>query len=526
VVFAGALLFAIRVFTLPFSAYLKHLNIDDSFYYYKIARNLAMGRFSTFDGIHVTNGYHPLWALLLTPIFAVLHDPILALRAAKMLELALLLLAALLIMAGGRKAGWSPIVAMAVPVALFGAPVLYLGMETSIQALLFAALMCGLVRRALGPDRLASFLIIAVCCLLPWARLETLSISIAAMAAASLFSIWTDRRHFRTIAAGWALLGLSLAAYFLYNQSVFESPIPVSGAIKNYWSSGRFAAAGGYDLVANAKPYLRVHRALIGVSAFTALIALASWTVRNYRASRGMEANKAIDLFVLLMAIGYAARLVYSILFVHYAYDNLYYYVPAYILAALAAPYSLSRLLLLAQMLAPPWRAHALASGVAGGAALLAVALQAHPWSLPALWQAPGSPANWLEASFVGASWINRNLPSGAVVGSPDSGVLGYFSDRRVVNLDGLVNTKDFFAAIKTQSVESWMRREGVTHLANAVRTDVADGCAWIAAGSLQTRPYSACRPLYQGVLFREAWLGKTDEMQFRVYSFGAGSGT
>ena len=39
---------------------------DDFFYYLKIAMNLAAGRGSTFDGFHLTNGYHPLWLLILS----------------------------------------------------------------------------------------------------------------------------------------------------------------------------------------------------------------------------------------------------------------------------------------------------------------------------------------------------------------------------------------------------------------------------------------------------------------------------
>ena len=43
---------------------LRDVNGDDSFYYFQIARNLAEGKFSTFDGgITQTNGYHPLWML-------------------------------------------------------------------------------------------------------------------------------------------------------------------------------------------------------------------------------------------------------------------------------------------------------------------------------------------------------------------------------------------------------------------------------------------------------------------------------
>lgn len=39
---------------------------DDFFYYAQVAKHLAHGAGSTFDGIHRTNGYHPLWLLCLT----------------------------------------------------------------------------------------------------------------------------------------------------------------------------------------------------------------------------------------------------------------------------------------------------------------------------------------------------------------------------------------------------------------------------------------------------------------------------
>jgi hypothetical protein len=37
---------------------------DDYFYYLRVARNIAAGHGSTFDGSHLTNGYHPLWMLV------------------------------------------------------------------------------------------------------------------------------------------------------------------------------------------------------------------------------------------------------------------------------------------------------------------------------------------------------------------------------------------------------------------------------------------------------------------------------
>lgn len=41
---------------------------DDALYYFTIARNLASGCGISFDAVHATNGMHPLWLFLITPI--------------------------------------------------------------------------------------------------------------------------------------------------------------------------------------------------------------------------------------------------------------------------------------------------------------------------------------------------------------------------------------------------------------------------------------------------------------------------
>lgn len=49
---------------------LKEFVIDDAFYYISVAQNLALGLGSTWDGITPSNGYHPLWMLLLTGFYS------------------------------------------------------------------------------------------------------------------------------------------------------------------------------------------------------------------------------------------------------------------------------------------------------------------------------------------------------------------------------------------------------------------------------------------------------------------------
>src|SRR5262245_58231531 len=69
------------------------LTLDDGFYYFKIAQQIAHGAGSTFDGMHLTNGYHPLWLLCLTPIFWLTSAPDAALILGVILQGVLLALA-------------------------------------------------------------------------------------------------------------------------------------------------------------------------------------------------------------------------------------------------------------------------------------------------------------------------------------------------------------------------------------------------------------------------------------------------
>ena len=97
--FAGYMLTNFDVINL-----LRDVNSDDSFYYFQIARNLAKGKFSTFDGgITRTNGYHPLWLLLITPFYWI-FDPETALFAIKAFEIMLIAGGVALIAAAARLA--------------------------------------------------------------------------------------------------------------------------------------------------------------------------------------------------------------------------------------------------------------------------------------------------------------------------------------------------------------------------------------------------------------------------------------
>ncbi len=70
-IIVGVLFQFIFLFSHNFKGLLLNTLPDDAFYYFRIARNIVEGYGSTFDGVNITNGYHPLWMLVLLPIFKI-----------------------------------------------------------------------------------------------------------------------------------------------------------------------------------------------------------------------------------------------------------------------------------------------------------------------------------------------------------------------------------------------------------------------------------------------------------------------
>ena len=82
-----ALVISVIAIVSPACSLYNWFNTDDGYYYFTVARNIAAGNGSTFDGINLTNGYHPLWMLVCVAVFFLFGggDPILPLRVIALL---------------------------------------------------------------------------------------------------------------------------------------------------------------------------------------------------------------------------------------------------------------------------------------------------------------------------------------------------------------------------------------------------------------------------------------------------------
>ena len=455
VAFAAHMLTQLDIFYL-----VRDLYRDDAFYYFEIASNMAEGQFSTFDGgITRTNGYHPLWLWLITPIYWLL-DKEAALLAIKALEILLIAGAAMLVAGAARLARLPWILLVGLLPALYQVPALYYGLEAAVGLFSLALFMLALVLYGRDAARWRR-LLAAVAFALPWARLEYVAISLAGTGALLLLEwTWQERPrgelkftspNLRTFVPMFGALA-GILSYFAYNQLVFGGPVPVSGATKRVWSQYRWQASGGYDLLQNLREMmaLRVFDDELPVAAGIIVGAALLWWLLRRSRRRGDRLLLVFLTGVFSLAAGHVAWFAQSALVMHprrMTYAT-WYYVPAYLLMALVAPVAaIVALTLLRRFVAPRF---------AGGAGRLQVAVVTGGALLLAARADVSGPFRYVEKvernetaeiqmrGHTSAEILNRALPEGSIVGSWDSGKLGYFLDFPVVNLDGLANDYEY----------------------------------------------------------------------------------
>ncbi len=462
---------------------LRDVNLDDSFYYFQIAANLAEGKFSTFDGgITRTNGYHPLWMLMITPFYW-FFDKETALFAIKAFEIMLVAGAIALIAVAARLARLPWILLFALPPLLYRHHSSIAGMEAAAALFTLGLLFAALTLYARNPARW-KWALAAVAFALPWARLEYVAISLAATGA-MLFIEWS--RRWRTHGASWSsLLSLDLIApplgaiagilaYFAYNGIVFGGIVPVSGATKQMWSQMSFEEEGGYSLVKNFQDVLQIpvfdYELLIAL-AICVCLPMVWWLSRRYR--------NQVDWLLLAflagafsLAAGHLAKFAHTVTTTHpiVAADHPWHFVPAYLMMALSVPVSCYLAISLIRCLVSSksrMAANALSAAVVIAAAVFLFVNSDFTSSFRRIDHLrEANSREWEVTSYMGVLLMDRTLPEDSVVGSWDAGVIGYFSRFPVVNLDGLVNSYEYMRAPQAERNERAFRRYRITHFAN-----------------------------------------------------------
>jgi hypothetical protein len=215
--------------------------VEDDFYYYlKVARNVSDGRGSTFNGITRTNGYHPLYLLVISTICKCTQSVAGIFRGLWLVWVSALVATFVFARRLLERPDSGPWLANALAL-LFLIPCVHLfcqGMEVTLTVPLAAGLMLAFRSRPASWTLLRAAGIGLLAALTVLSRLDSIFLVLLLL----LFTlVEPEKRQGITVRqiSGFALGGGPLlAAYFLFNRFYFHTWMPVSGSAKQLKSSG------------------------------------------------------------------------------------------------------------------------------------------------------------------------------------------------------------------------------------------------------------------------------------------------
>lgn len=437
----------IRVTMLDFNSLLTSYLQDDAFYYYKIAANIFNLHRITYDGEQLSNGFHPLWLILIAPFYTPANDGVEFVYRVQwiMLFFALLTVVALYLTLLRLRASW---LCAAIVTAIFCVHSTFVdmqmnGLETSLNTfmllLLFNAFLTVFENPAVAARRYAYFGFVAAAAFL--ARTDN-GITVLLLFAAQA---WVSRRY---IAQCWPRLLLSgmvalllVSPWLLWNQINFGSLIQGSGKIETI-----FMGEPHFDLINTAINFVVTPIRLWGsMQGFTQLfispygnfavmvvLFLTVWIVVMLLLLINRTAS------VSLCALAVFCLAVFAVFCYHAGFRGFvrsWYYIPVGLMTLL----SVAGLAI--------WYCQNQSSRQPRNVISASMLLL---WLGSVLWlhspvKLPGK-TDQPSTHMIVADWINANTPSYAVIGSMNSGVLSYLVHRKVINLDGVVDSRSMRA--------------------------------------------------------------------------------
>jgi hypothetical protein len=463
---------------------------DDAYYYFRIAQNIAVGDGSTWDGLHRTNGYHPLWLLALVPFYVVVRGKAAGMVVPKVVAAVLWIVDMVQVRAIARVVGaertfWIGVLPSAAIAAFALRSPPFNGVETPILLTsLLVSVRLLLVNRLLSGDEPGGTTSIgrvwwtgAAFALVVLSRLDAASV-VGLFGVAVLVRMLQRRRSVRDLLrAGVALAAptaIVLAVYLVLNQALFDSPIPVSGRAKTLP-----APAGGWpDMEAYFRNGLGIPGPIgpgLAATAVVALVALSLWATR----ARGVPTDERRRMMELGGIVGLAW--VAGLLLVAY-YDRTsswkllsWYYYAATLVLLLGPGVVVANAFTWWHAYRrgdEPARPRPARPGVALGlvATAVVVVLAIASGALTRV-DARGDEDFFVQSAAI-ARDLDRTLPRSATLAMGDrAGAFGYELDRPVVSIEGIVNDAGYLHALQDGRVHEALREDGVDFYVRSINT-------------------------------------------------------
>ncbi len=438
---------------------------DDAYYYLGYARNLAQGNGPTFDGVVTTNGVQPLWTLMLIALAHLINGDVELLLAARYLS-ALLSIAAIVLLQR-LLSRWCrlevQLLAVALLLVFLVRPINSMGgMELPLNMMLH--LLAAVTIMRLRDDRPASLLICgSIVALTVLARIDNLILT-PAYAGLALWRLSTKRNSLSVSesirAVKWLALPSTVTVIFFASMSwmMFDSPLPISGTAKSTYAAAPDGTSGFTSrmitsLEVTTRSLANLPNHLFGqhwidpnvwiYPTGALLTGLAIW----FTACLARRNETLLNLARLTLLVVVVLHLgAFSFLLPASMVINTRWYYAVELITLLIS------IAVLWQGLIRASRRHKVTRFIAWAVPLVAtVALVVLLVNRASGHLNSQGRSNIITRMAAAAEYCNNHLPTDAVIGAFDSGTFGYFTDARVVNLDGLMNNRELLPYLRLE---------------------------------------------------------------------------
>ena len=448
--------------TRPFPFSIQNLLPDDAFFYFTVARNLVNGLGSTFDGINATNGYHPLWLVIVALITKItgsnMVGDIIPIQAALFLSVAMNVAAAVIVsrvLGRFTKSRW--ITAFGLVVWVLNPFFIYEtlnGLETSLALLLFSIFVLLAIRIEEGRPIIGGYFLVGlVGSLMILARLDMVFYVIAFILWVLLHFGW--REGWKRAAAvcvgclpflGWIIWNVSQFHMFLTSAANIEMLLEHQLIIQDHGTStAQFLKA----IVYSTQYIMNLFFHKTGM--FALGCGLIGAAVALYAQGAIVLPRRLRDLSVVLALFGGFAALFIADAMIRWTYRTWYFVSFELFLAILAV--------VVVGVIFPQLRYKRSMTVL-----LLALTLFSFyvNWS-KALQPSKSDMKTQIELLQT-AQWMNEHLSPGTLVGTFSPGIQGFFSEVPVIDLDGWINDSAA-AAMQERQLWKYVKDQNIEYL-------------------------------------------------------------
>ncbi|MFC2153937.1 glycosyltransferase family 39 protein [Candidatus Altiarchaeota archaeon] len=444
VLFLGLLLRLIIAW-LPFEVLIEKVLVNDAFMGYAVVRNIVLGNGISFDGVNPTNGFHPLWIFVLTPIYYlfqydhVLLTHIILTFSSVMNVVAGLVIYKILEHLRKPKAGF-----IALLIWLFNPLTIFIGLngvETSLYALILSVTVWHyiILRRKGDEATLSDYLLLGILLSLTvFTRLDGILFLVAVLLDMLLLGKLKKKTPLNRVAVMIIASLFVFSPWIIWNMATFGTIFPTSLSLIEHKERSQLDETGilsTYFLKQQTRAVVNVFLRTLLLLPKVGLLFLVYYLIQNRR--KLLEETEVFKPLVLFSIFLFAY---YSFFLWHHSpryFYPLLFTVTILIGVVFDSKRELMRIFLTLTLI------EFLVFGLL-------------------FWSQGRAPIE--KDRYDAYIWLENFKPGGEIVGTYNTVVYGFIHNKPQVNLDGRVNS-EALDAIKNRQLYLYIKHENISYI-------------------------------------------------------------